>query len=73
LVLQVGSSSDLLAERNAQIGVDESSLYPAFCITGTIGCQAKNLAKLWFDSRSFTGTIGARLSVEHPELRSNPE
>jgi NodT family efflux transporter outer membrane factor (OMF) lipoprotein len=51
------SAERLIAAQNAQIGVTEADWYPAFFINGTIGYEAKDLAKL-FASRSFTGQVG---------------
>jgi NodT family efflux transporter outer membrane factor (OMF) lipoprotein len=51
------SAERLIAAQNAQIGVAEADFYPAFFINGSIGYQAKDLAKL-FDSKSFTGQVG---------------
>src|SRR5262249_43314545 len=51
------SAERLVAAQNAQIGVAEANLYPAFFITGTIGVEAKNLGQL-FSSGSFSGTVG---------------
>jgi NodT family efflux transporter outer membrane factor (OMF) lipoprotein len=46
-----------VAAQNAQIGVAESALLPAFFINGTIGYEAKDLQRL-FASGSFTGQVG---------------
>jgi NodT family efflux transporter outer membrane factor (OMF) lipoprotein len=51
------SSERLIAAQNAQIGVAEADWYPSFFINGTIGYEAKDLARL-FNSGSFTGQIG---------------
>jgi NodT family efflux transporter outer membrane factor (OMF) lipoprotein len=51
------SAERLIAAQNAQIGVAEADWYPAFFINGTIGYEAKDLAKL-FTSKSFTGQVG---------------
>jgi outer membrane protein TolC len=53
----VRSAERLVAAQNAQIGVAESNLYPAFFINGTLGYEAQNLSHL-FTSNSFTGQIG---------------
>jgi NodT family efflux transporter outer membrane factor (OMF) lipoprotein len=53
----VRSAERQVAAQNAQIGVAEANLYPAFFINGTIGYQAQDLAKL-FDAQSFTGQVG---------------
>jgi NodT family efflux transporter outer membrane factor (OMF) lipoprotein len=46
-----------VAAQNAQIGVAETDLYPAFFINGNIGFAAKDFARL-FDGKSLTGQIG---------------
>jgi NodT family efflux transporter outer membrane factor (OMF) lipoprotein len=51
------SAERMIAAQNAQIGVAESALYPAFFINGTIGYEAKDLARL-FTPNSFTGSVG---------------
>src|SRR5262249_23607516 len=51
------STERLIAAQNAQIGVAEADLYPAFFINGSIGYQAKDLGRL-LDSKSFTGQVG---------------
>jgi NodT family efflux transporter outer membrane factor (OMF) lipoprotein len=51
------SAERQVAAQNAQIGVAEASFYPAFFINGTLGYEAKDLARL-FASGSFTGNIG---------------
>jgi len=51
------SAERQIAAQNAQIGVAEAAFYPAFFINGTIGYEAKDLAKL-FTQQSFTGQIG---------------
>jgi NodT family efflux transporter outer membrane factor (OMF) lipoprotein len=51
------SAERQIAAQNAQIGAAEANWYPAFFINGTIGYEAKDLAKL-FSSGSFTGQIG---------------
>jgi NodT family efflux transporter outer membrane factor (OMF) lipoprotein len=53
----VRSAERLVAAQNAEIGVAEANLYPAFFINGTIGYEANDLSRL-FASKSFTGTIG---------------
>ncbi len=53
----VRSAERLVAAQNAQIGVAESNLYPAFFINGTLGYEAKNLSQL-FTPGSFTGQVG---------------
>jgi NodT family efflux transporter outer membrane factor (OMF) lipoprotein len=53
----IRSAERLVAAQNAQIGVAESNLYPAFFINGTLGYEAKNLSQL-FTPGSFTGQIG---------------
>jgi NodT family efflux transporter outer membrane factor (OMF) lipoprotein len=53
----VRSAERLVAAQNAQIGVAEANLYPAFFINGTLGYEAKNLSQL-FTPGSFTGQIG---------------
>jgi NodT family efflux transporter outer membrane factor (OMF) lipoprotein len=47
----------LIAAQNAQIGVAEADWYPAFSISGTIGYEAMDLARL-YGPRSFTGQVG---------------
>jgi NodT family efflux transporter outer membrane factor (OMF) lipoprotein len=51
------SAERQIAAQNAQIGVAEADFYPAFFINGSIGYEAKDLAKL-FASKSFTGQVG---------------
>jgi NodT family efflux transporter outer membrane factor (OMF) lipoprotein len=51
------SAERQVAAQNAQIGVAEANLYPAFFLSGTLGFEAKDFAQL-FKSDSFTGTIG---------------
>jgi NodT family efflux transporter outer membrane factor (OMF) lipoprotein len=51
------SAERLIAAQNAQIGVAEADWYPTFFINGTLGYEAKDLARL-FGPRSFTGQIG---------------
>ena len=51
------SAERLVAAQNAQIGVAQADLLPAFFISGTLGYEAKNLGQL-FDSKSFTGQVG---------------
>jgi NodT family efflux transporter outer membrane factor (OMF) lipoprotein len=51
------SAERQIAAQNAQIGVADADFYPSFFINGSIGYEAKDLAKL-FDSKSFTGQIG---------------
>jgi NodT family efflux transporter outer membrane factor (OMF) lipoprotein len=51
------SAERLVAAQNAQIGVAEANLYPAFFISGTLGYQAQNLNSL-FLPQSFTGSVG---------------
>ena len=53
----VRSAERLVAAQNAQIGVAEADWYPAFFINGSLGYEAKDLAKL-FTSKSFTGQVG---------------
>jgi NodT family efflux transporter outer membrane factor (OMF) lipoprotein len=53
----VHAAERLVAAQNAQIGVAESNLYPAFFINGTLGYETKNLGQL-FTPGSFTGQIG---------------
>ncbi len=47
----------LAAAQSAAIGVAESDFYPRIAITGFIGFESKDLAKL-FDQRSLAGSIG---------------
>jgi NodT family efflux transporter outer membrane factor (OMF) lipoprotein len=51
------SAERQIAAQSAQIGVAEADWYPAFFINGSIGYEAKDLAKL-FTSKSFTGQVG---------------
>jgi outer membrane protein TolC len=51
------SAERLIAAQNAQVGVAEADWYPAFFLNGTIGYEAKDLAKL-FGPQSFTGQVG---------------
>jgi NodT family efflux transporter outer membrane factor (OMF) lipoprotein len=51
------SAERQIAAQNAQIGVAEADLYPAFFINGNIGLAAKDFARL-FDGKSLTGQIG---------------
>src|SRR5262249_35213472 len=52
------SAERQIAAQNAQIGVAEANFYPAFFINGTLGYEAQNLPQLWFNPKSFGGTIG---------------
>jgi outer membrane protein TolC len=54
---ELRSAERLIAAQNAQIGVADSTFYPAFFISGSIGYEAQNLSQL-FTSKSFTGQIG---------------
>jgi NodT family efflux transporter outer membrane factor (OMF) lipoprotein len=51
------SAERLIAAQNAQVGVAEADWYPSFVLNGTIGYEAKDLAKL-FGPQSYTGQIG---------------
>jgi NodT family efflux transporter outer membrane factor (OMF) lipoprotein len=51
------SAERQIAAQNAQIGVAEANFYPAFFLNGTIGYEAKDLARL-FSPGSFTGSVG---------------
>jgi NodT family efflux transporter outer membrane factor (OMF) lipoprotein len=51
------SAEQQVAAQNAQIGVAEANLYPAFFINGVIGYEAKDVARL-FTPTSVTGQIG---------------
>jgi NodT family efflux transporter outer membrane factor (OMF) lipoprotein len=51
------SAERLIAAQNAQIGVAEADWYPAFFINGSLGYDAKDLAKL-VSPKSFTGQVG---------------
>jgi NodT family efflux transporter outer membrane factor (OMF) lipoprotein len=51
------SAERLVAAQNAQIGVAQANFYPAFFITGNLGYEAADFARL-FSSHSFTGQIG---------------
>jgi outer membrane protein TolC len=53
----VRSAERLIAAQNAQIGVADAAFYPAFFLNGSIGVEAKDLAKL-FNQGSMTGQIG---------------
>jgi NodT family efflux transporter outer membrane factor (OMF) lipoprotein len=51
------SSERLIAAQSAQIGVAQADFYPAFFLSGTLGYQAKDLARL-FGPGSFAGSTG---------------
>jgi len=51
------SAERQVAAQNAQIGVAQANFYPAFFINGTLGYEAKDLARL-FTPSSFTGSVG---------------
>jgi NodT family efflux transporter outer membrane factor (OMF) lipoprotein len=53
----VRSAERQIAAQNAQIGVAEADLYPAFFINGNIGLAASSLSTL-FSGSSLTGQIG---------------
>jgi NodT family efflux transporter outer membrane factor (OMF) lipoprotein len=52
----IRSAERQVVAQNAQIGVAEADLYPAFFINGTLGWESSDLSRL-FESRSFMGTI----------------
>jgi NodT family efflux transporter outer membrane factor (OMF) lipoprotein len=51
------SAERQIAAQNAQIGVAEADFYPAFFINGSIGVEAKDVAKL-FASKSMSAQVG---------------
>jgi NodT family efflux transporter outer membrane factor (OMF) lipoprotein len=51
------SAERLVAAQNAQIGVAQANFYPSFFITGNLGYEAEDFARL-LSSHSFTGQIG---------------
>ena len=68
----VRSAERQIAAQSAQIGVAEAELYPSFYINGTIGYESQDLSPA-ARIAELHGQRRAELSLEHPQLRADPQ